>query len=187
MQFSLTLAALTLATVLAPAIAVAQGAEVRSLDEVKAEVMRRAGKINPFDAVKPDEARAILDNIKTLDKDEWAREWCKVGLEHEKHGDERARAGAPSKELAEIYHSAFAYCMLGRYPVASSPGKREAYQHSVRQYRKAGPHLDPPLQVVEIPFEGKKLVGYLRIPKGVTKPPVVMNWGGVDEIGRAHV
>ena len=113
-------------------------------------------------------------------RDEWAREWCKVGLEHEKHGDERARAGAPSKELAEIYHSAFAYCMLGRYPVASSPGKREAYQHSVRQYRKAGPHLDPPLQVVEIPFEGKKLVGYLRIPKGVTKPPVVMNWGGVD-------
>ena len=38
----------------------------------------------------------------------------------------------------------------------------------------------PPLEVVEIPFEGKKLVGYLQKPPGVAKPPVVMHWGGVD-------
>ncbi len=165
-----------LAALACPALAV----EWRPLDEVKQMVLDRAGKRGSFAEVKPDEVKQILDNIKTLDRDEWAREWCKVGLKHEAEGDELVKKGAPAKEIAETYHLAFNYCMLGRYPVASSPGKKEAYQHSVRQYRKAGPFLDPPLQIVEIPFEGKKLVGYLRVPKGVAKPPVVMNWGGVD-------
>ena len=47
-------------------------------------------------------------------------------------------------------------------------------------FRKAAKYFDPPLEVVEMPFEGKKLVGYLQKPPGVTKPPVVMHWGGVD-------
>ena len=69
----------------------AQGAEVRSLEQVKAEVMRRAGKVNPFDHVKPEDARAILDTIKTLDRDEWAAAWCKKGLDYEAQGDLRAK------------------------------------------------------------------------------------------------
>ena len=56
--------------------------------------------------------------------------------------------------------------MLGRYPTATSVGKKEAYLHSVRQYRKAGEYLDPPLQIVELPFEGKKLV--LKVNKSST-------------------
>ena len=30
------------------------------------------------------------------------------------------------------------------------------------------------------PVPGRKLIGYLSIPKGATRPPVVMHWGGVD-------
>ena len=40
--------------------------------------------------------------------------------------------------------------------------------------------IDPPLQIVEIPFGDNKLVGYLQIPRGLARPPVVMHWGGVD-------
>jgi pimeloyl-ACP methyl ester carboxylesterase len=47
-------------------------------------------------------------------------------------------------------------------------------------FRKAAAHFDPPLQIVEIPFEDKTLVGYLQIPHGLTRPPIVMQWGGVD-------
>src|SRR5258708_2424049 len=47
-------------------------------------------------------------------------------------------------------------------------------------FRKAAKHFDPPLEIIEIPFEGNKLVGYLQKPPGVTKPAVVMHWGGVD-------
>ena len=65
-------------------------------------------------------------------------------------------------------------------PVASTPGKKEAYRHSLRIFRKAAKYFDPPLQVVEYPCDDLKLTGYLQIPKGVAKPPVVLHWGGVD-------
>jgi dienelactone hydrolase len=92
----------------------------------------------------------------------------------------RARAGADGKELADIYFLASDYCRIGRYPVASSPGKKQAHAHSVRMFRKAAKHFEHPLQIVEIPFQDKRLVGYLTIPKGLSRPPVVMHWGGVD-------
>jgi len=167
-----------IAACLAPSLAPAE--EWRSLDDVKKMVLERAGKRGSFAEVKRSEVERILNNIKTLDRDEWAREWCRTGLKYEAEGDALVKGNATRKEVAETYHLAFNYCMLGRYPAATSAGKKEAYQHSVRQYRKAGEYLDPPLQIVEIPFEGKKLVAYLRLPKNVEKPPVVMNWGGVD-------
>ncbi len=40
--------------------------------------------------------------------------------------------------------------------------------------------MDPALERIEIPFEGKKVVGYLQVPTGINRPPVVMHWGGVD-------
>src|SRR5260370_6079859 len=34
---------------------------------------------------------------------------------------------------------------------------------------------------MELAFDGnKKLMGYLKLPSGVKKPPVVLHWGGVD-------
>jgi len=36
------------------------------------------------------------------------------------------------------------------------------------------------MEIVEVPFGDKKLTGYLQIPKGAVRPPVVVHWGGVD-------
>jgi len=156
------------------------GAQIRSLDEIKTEVMRRAGHINPFEGIRRDDAERVLASLTSLDHDEWARAWCKVGLDYEAKGDELAKQGAAGTALAEHYMLAFSNCMIARYPVPSTPGKLEAYRHSVRMFRKAAKHFDPPLEIVEIPFEGKTLIGYLQIPRGASKPPIVMHWGGVD-------
>ena len=157
-----------------------KGSRERTLDEVKAEFMRRAGKLNPFEDIKRDDAETVMAALKSLDKDHWAEEWSKIGLGYEEKGDAAAKAGASGKELAEIYMHAFDACRVGRYPSPTSPGKLQAFQHSLRMFRKAAKHFDPPLEIIEIPFEGKKLVGYLQKPPGVAKPPVVMHWGGVD-------
>ncbi len=163
-----------------PVPATAMLPALRSLDEVKAEVMRRAGRINPFEGIRREEAEAIVTSLTSLDRDHWAQAWCRAGLAHEARGDERARQGADGAELAEIYTMAFEYCRIGRYPVASTPGKKDAYRHSVRLFREAAAHVDPPLQIVEIPFGDKTLVGYLQVPRGLARPPIVMHWGGVD-------
>jgi esterase FrsA len=156
------------------------GARERSLDEVKAEFLRRAGKLNPFEDIRRADAERVMKALTSLDKDEWAHAWCEVGLDYEAQADARAKAGARGAELAELYMHAFDACRVGRYPTPNSPGKLAAYQHSLRMFRKAAQHFDPPLQIVELPFGDNKLVGYLQLPPGVANPPVVLHWGGVD-------
>ena len=157
------------------------GSRERSLDEVKAEFMRRAGRLNPFEDIRRDDAERVMAALKDLDKDRWAQEWTKLGLGYEEKGDARAKAGVKGAELAELYMHGFDACRVGRYPTPNSPGKLEAYKHSLRMFRKAAKFFDPPLEIIELPFDGgKKLTGYLQRPSGVTKPPVVLHWGGVD-------
>jgi len=163
-----------------PSAGAQTGTQVRSLDEVKAEVMRRAGRINPFEGIRRDDAEKALASLTSLDPDAWGEAWCRVGLNYEAKADALARQGAPDKELAETYMLAFSNCMIARYPVPSSPKKLDAYRQSLRMFRKAAAHFDPPLQILEIPFDGKTLTGYLQIPRGLTRPPVVIHWGGVD-------
>ena len=156
------------------------GSRERSLDEVKAEMLRRAGRLSPFEDIRRDDAERVMNALTSLDKDQWAREWSKIGLAYEEKADARAKAGAPAAELAELYMHAFDACRVGRYPTPNSPGKLEAYQHSLRMFRKAAKYFAPPLEIVELPFDGKKLIGYLQRPPGTAKPPVVLHWGGVD-------
>jgi dienelactone hydrolase len=75
---------------------------------------------------------------------------------------------------------AFDACRVGRYPTPNSPAKFQAYQDSLRMFRKAAQYFDPPLEIAALPFGDKKLIGYLQRPPGVVKPPVVLHWGGVD-------
>ncbi|MGD0024069.1 MAG: alpha/beta hydrolase [Xanthobacteraceae bacterium] len=156
------------------------GARERTLDEVKAEFLRRAGRLNPFEDIRREDAERVMNALKSLDKDHWAQAWSKIGLGYEDKGDARAKARASGKELAELYMHAFDACRVGRYPTPNSPGKLAAYRHSLRMFRKAAKYFDPPLEIVELPFDGKKLVGYLQRPPGEARPPVVLHWGGVD-------
>ena len=156
------------------------GSRERSLDEVKAEFMRRAGKLSPFEDIRRDDAERVMNALTSLDKDHWAREWSRIGSAYEEKAEARAKSGAPGTELAELYMHAFDAFRVGRFPTPNSPGKLEAYKHSLRTFRKAVKYFSPPLEVVELPFEGKTLIGYLQLPPGVAKPPVVMHWGGVD-------
>src|SRR5262249_48300176 len=170
-------AALSVASPAAPA-------QERSLEDIKKEVMRRAGRINPFEEIRREDAQQVVDALQSLDRDHWASLWCKVGLDYEAKADARAKDnakdGASGHELAELYTLAFDYCRIARYPVPSSAGKLEAYRHSLRLFRKAAAYFEPKLTVVELPFDGKTLTGYLQLPPGVTRPPAVMHLCGVD-------
>jgi hypothetical protein len=139
----------------------------RSLQEVKDEVMRRAGRLTPFEDIRREDAERVIGALTSLDRDLWARLWSRIGLDYEAKADARAREGAPGQELAELYTLAFDYCRIGRYPVPSTQGKEESYLHSLRLFRKVARHFEPALTIVELPFEGKTLVGYLQLPPGV--------------------
>ena len=176
MKFAIA-AALAILVALAPSLS----AQERTLDDVKRDVQRRvAQRQPPFDDVRAEDVERVLVALTTLDKDEWGKRWCEAGLAHERRGDELLAKGAGAKEIGEAYYLAYSYCHIGRYPVPSSPAKQEAYANTRRTFLKAAKYFETPLQLIEIPFEGTKIVVYLQVPRGAARPPVVMYWGGVD-------
>ena len=151
----------------------------KTLEEIKADILHRAGNINPFERVKKADVEQVVQNLTSLDPDLWGREWGKFGAKYEALAGEQESHGK-KKAAGETYYLAYEYYRIGRYPVPSSPDKMKCYEGALRTFLKAAPTMDPPLERIEIPFEGKKVVGYLQVPGGAIRPPVVMHWGGVD-------
>ena len=77
-------------------------------------------------------------------------------------------------------YMAYTYYTIGRYPVPHTPGKRECFRKSLELFVKAGRYLEPPLETLKIPYGDKIIPAYLRLPKGIGKQPVVINFGGID-------
>jgi len=151
----------------------------KNLEEIKADILHRAGRINPFERVIKADVEQAIKNITSLDPDLWGREWGKFGAQYEAQAGEQEKQGK-KKAAGETFYLAYEYYRVGRYPVPSSPEKMKCYQGALRSFLKAAPTMEPPLERIEVPFEGKKVVGYLQLPRGIARPPVVMHWGGVD-------
>src|SRR5665213_911926 len=160
--------------------AFAQIAPSRTWEELKAETQRRVDKnLSPVTGVKPKDAREALSNIHSLDRDEWAAAWSAIAQRYE----QRARQEEQAKNISaarDDYFWAFRYYTTARWPVPNSPGKQKAYEKALAVFRSYAKYLDPPVQVAQIPFEGKELVGYFRIPKASGPVPVVLIINGTD-------
>jgi pimeloyl-ACP methyl ester carboxylesterase len=77
--------------------------------------------------------------------------------------------------------AAWRYYSFARWPVPLSPGKERAYRKALDAFRAAAASLDPPLEVLTIPFEGSQIVAYVRLPRNAPAPvPVVVAIGGLD-------
>jgi hypothetical protein len=157
----------------------ASPARARPLEEVKAETIRRAGKLNPLDGINPEDGVTVANALKSIDRDEWAAEWSKLGERAEKAASD-AEGRSDRKQARDLYLLAFNYFRIARYPCPISDATEQAYQKSLTVFKKAARYFDPPLEIVELPFDGRKLIGYLQVPHGIKKPPVIMHWGGVD-------
>jgi len=155
-------------------------ARARPLEEVKSETIRRAGKFNPLDGINVEDGPAVANALKSLDRDEWAAAWSKLGTRADTEGTKLEKEGGDKKRVRELYMLAFNYFRIARYPCPVSDATQKAYENSLASFKKAAKYFDPPLEIVEIPCEGRKLIGYLQVPRGVEKPPVIMSWGGVD-------
>ena len=74
-------------------------AKSRSLEDIKNDIARRAGRINPFERVDRQEVEGLLGRLTSLDPDLWGSEWGKLGARHEANAEELAKLG--KKEAGE--------------------------------------------------------------------------------------
>jgi pimeloyl-ACP methyl ester carboxylesterase len=159
--------------------------EPRPIDEVKKELLGRAKKgRNPFLYAIYEEAAPVISGLRSVDREEWAHAFSALAGPHEEKAA-RAEAAEDHAGAMKSYLLAYDYYHLARYPAPNSPGKLKAYRKSQENYLKAARYFDPPLERVEMPFQGRPgegavSVGYLRKPKGQETPPVLILWGGID-------
>jgi esterase FrsA len=151
----------------------------RTLEELKAEAQARADRnAYPLIGLKPEEVREALANIKSLDRDEWAGAWSALGDRYVKKADGE-RASAPA-DADKDYVQAWRYYSFARWPVPNSPGKQQAYEKALAAFRKHGELLDPPLEVMRVPFEGREIIAYRQMPKGAASAGLVLAISGLD-------
>jgi 2,6-dihydroxypseudooxynicotine hydrolase len=121
--------------------------------------------------------------------DDWCRVWSQRAGHHETLGRE-ALARGHRLTAAECLQRAGVYYHFASFLfVHDMPQMKTAHLKGVACRQAALPHLRPPGERVEIPYEGKALAGILRKPPGYDRPPVVVMAVGLDstkEEGEAY-
>ena len=150
----------------------------RTIDEIKAETLARAQTgAYPLLGIQPGDASDALGRITTRDPDQWAAAWSAVADGYMA----KARAASDPQAADTNYLRAWRLYYFGQWPAPTSAGKQAAYQRAVDAYLLHAKYFDPPLEVVRIPFEGKEIVGYLRLPANAARPvPLVLAISGLD-------
>ena len=159
---------------------------IRPIEEVRADLVARARiPTHPWPPhVQADEVERIFASLTSLDRDEWAEAFYAVARPYEAAAAE-AEAAEDRDAAQANYQRAYSYYRMARYPAPNSRGKLIAYRKSIETFLKAAAYLSPPLERVEMPFQGRAgegaaVIGYLRRPPDSERPPVVVRWGGID-------
>ena len=112
--------------------------------------------------------------------DDWCRAWSARAAHHEQLGRE-ALANKHFLTAGECLQRAGVYYHFASFLFVHDQAQMKAAHKKQIECRQAAlPHLRPPGERVEIPYQGKTLAGILRKPAGVEKPPVVVMAVGLD-------
>lgn len=146
---------------------------------LRARLERRA---HPLDHLDPEAAARTIDALTGLEPEVWTAAWGGLADDYARRA--RAAAGTPAEH--DLWAQAYQASFVGRYPVPNHALKLEQYARAREYFGRAGALEDPPVEPVELPFEGRSGEGdrlrfYLTRPAGgVVRPPVAMVWAGID-------
>jgi esterase FrsA len=152
----------------------------RTIEEIKVEAIHRAevGQY-PLIGLDPGDVKEAFNSIHTRDKDEWAAAFMGVADRYMNEAKALEKTD-PAKANAD-YIRAWRLYSFGRWPIPASPGKQRSYEKAIEAFLAHARFWDPPLEIVKIPFEGKEIIGYLRLPKNTNGPvPLVLAVNGLD-------
>jgi cephalosporin-C deacetylase-like acetyl esterase len=152
----------------------------RTIDEIKTEAVHRAevGQY-PLIGLDPVDVKEAFTSIHTKDKDEWAAAF--IGVADRYMNEAKALEKTDPMKANADYIRAWRLYSFGRWPIPASVGKQRSYEKAIEAFLAHARFWDPPLEIVRIPFEGKEIIGYLRLPKNANGPvPLVLAVNGLD-------
>lgn len=126
-------------------------------------------------------ASDFMDLIESITRwEDWCKAWSERAATHEEMGRAALKARQFVSAAEHLSRAAVTY-HYGKYLFVNDMAQmKAAHKKAIDCLDLALPHLDPPGERVMIPYEGKHLAGTLRLPKGVTRPPVVLMTMGLD-------
>jgi esterase FrsA len=151
--------------------------EQRTLADGRAWLLERLERgVHPLDAFEQDAARETIEGLEGLEPEPWTTAW---GALAERYAGEAEAADCVEARRAAWLH-AYRASFLGRYPIPNHPLKERQYARAREFLLRATALDEPPLEVVDVPFEGSRVRFYVMRPSGVERPPVAMVWAGID-------
>jgi 2,6-dihydroxypseudooxynicotine hydrolase len=112
--------------------------------------------------------------------DQWCEQWCAAARRHAALGEQALAAGHRLSAGAAYLRAALYYHWATFLFVHDLHQWRAGMEAMGECWRKAAPLVDPPMELMEIPFEGTLLPAYLRKPAGAVKPPLAILVPGGD-------
>jgi esterase FrsA len=157
----------------------AQIAPARTLEQLKTEIQDRADRgAYPVAELKAKDVEQALKNLKSLSHDDWALAWMPIGESYVNKA--KSLELTDKNAAAEAYQQAMQYYLFGRFPVEDSPMTVKSYENAKAAFKAYARLVDPVIEPFTFGFKGQTITGYLRKPKSIAKPPIVITVGGLD-------
>jgi dipeptidyl aminopeptidase/acylaminoacyl peptidase len=131
--------------------------------------------------VAPSDFHDVLSSLASWD--DWCRAWSARAKVHEDMGREALEGKHFVSAAEHLSRAAVTYHFAKYLFVQDMVQMRAAHRKAVECLDLALPHLDPPGERVQIPYEGKHFVGTLRKPRKLgpnARPPIVLMTMGLD-------
>ena len=128
--------------------------------------------------VYPDDFNRTTAKIETWDG--WLDAWVETGDGHRERAEE-AEAGGNTLTAGEAFVAAAVCYHFAKFVwVVDVDRNHETTRLAADCLYRAHAHLDPTAERIVVPFEDGPLVGNLRRPAGVERPPLVLLLPGLD-------
>lgn len=127
------------------------------------------------------ECYKVAARIEDGDPDSWQREWPKLAKRVEKQA-ETARKGGDLEEARSAYLRA---CTYYRAPLFIMKPQEEAFYDNWSKmeicFQKAAALFDPPIEIIQVPYQGKELPGYFwKVDASEQAHPTLIVVGGIE-------
>src|ERR1700674_3675325 len=139
---ALRIGGMILSTLACSGIVMAQAQKERTIDEIKAEAIKRAENgMYPLIGLDPADVREAFAAIKTSDYDEWAAGFSTVADRYMTQA--KAVEATDAAKASALYVKAWRLYSFGRWPTPASPGKERAYAKALEAFLAHARLMDP--------------------------------------------
>ena len=136
-----------------------------------------------LDLAELDRVIASVDSFYRGGHRDWPTQWFKAGDRYSERGRGALASGHRQTAAQMLLSAAVCHHLAGymHHDIGRLlPETRQSMLRAVEIYWEAAPLFSPPSVLVEVPFDDTTLRPFLRLPRGVERPPCVILIGGAN-------